>query len=221
MKIMEWWNSADIVSFMGTIAQILTAIMGLVVLTLGIRSSQLQNRQQQINKLNIAQANTAAAEANEGLSKANERALELENKTAQAQLELQKIKDKQAPWVLTSDQETMFEQLIDKAEKGKIEIAYYLPDGERAGAFAKRLETIFKDAGYDMAPEISMVTNTSNPTGIHVFYRKDEDRNRAIEYMNIFKKMGLLCKYGKFDQNHVDLWPGMDNAVTITVYTKP
>ena len=221
MKIMEWWNSPDIVSLASTTAQILMAIMGIIVLTLGIRSSQLQNRQQQITERNIAQANATAAKANKGLAQAKERALELENQTAQAQLELKKLKDKEAPWVLTHEQEKILSQSLEKAEKGKIEIGYYLPDGKRAGAFARKLEIIFKNSGYDMAPEIVMVTNTSNPIGIDVRYRKDEDRNRAIEYKDIFKKIGLQCKYGKIGKNHVDLWPGLENAVTVTVYTKP
>ncbi|MHC1743547.1 MAG: hypothetical protein AB9873_11005 [Syntrophobacteraceae bacterium] len=165
--------------------------------------------------------NRKVQQAEQASAEANKRAAELENKTAQAQLELQKLKDKQAPWVLTSDQETMLKQLLENAKKGKIEMAYYLPDGERAGAFARKLETIFKDSGYDMAPEIAMVTNTSNPTGIYIFYRKDEDRNRTIEYTAILGKIGLLCKFEKIGKNHVDLWPGLDNAVTITVYNKP
>ncbi len=104
MRIMEWWNSPDSVSLAGTVAQILVALIGLVVLALGIRSSQLQNRQQQINELNIAEANAASAEANRGLEEAKLHAAELENKTAQAELELKRLQMSQAHVIEYSDE---------------------------------------------------------------------------------------------------------------------
>ena len=53
---MTWWNSPDTVSFASSVAQVLVALIGIAALVIGIRSSQLQNKQQQENLLNIATA---------------------------------------------------------------------------------------------------------------------------------------------------------------------
>ena len=151
----------------------------------------------------------------------DERIDELEKMTALAKQELHNIKVKDAPWEFTEKQETKLRGLLNNSKKGKIEIAYLQSDGERAGAFAQKLEKIFIETGYDMAPEISMVSNTTNPTGINIKYRKLEDRERSKQYAQIFQMVGLPCKFGKIGDKHIDLWRGLENAVTVTVYRKP
>ncbi|MBF0245307.1 MAG: hypothetical protein HQL31_08550 [Planctomycetes bacterium] len=46
-NFLNWWNSKDAISFASTTSQVAVALIGIIALVLGIRSSQLQDRQQQ------------------------------------------------------------------------------------------------------------------------------------------------------------------------------
>ena len=150
-NMMSWWSSPDAVSFASTCLQILVAMAGIGALILGIRSSQLQKGQEQQNLLNIAKANEEAAKANEEAAKANEeaakaneRAATLENQATTAQLELEKLKESQAPWVLTEEQKAKLNELLERAPKGKIEISFIISDAERVAGLARYLEHAFR-----------------------------------------------------------------------------
>ncbi len=75
MNFLNWWNSKDAISLASTTSQVAVALIGIIALVLGIRSSQLQDRQQQQNLLDITNAKKEVV-------KANERTQQLERGTA-------------------------------------------------------------------------------------------------------------------------------------------
>ena len=153
-------------------------------------------------------------------ARANERAANLENETINARLELERIKYKQAPWILTEKQMIKLKELLERAPKGKIEIAYILSDGGRVSGLARCIESIFRNAGYSMAPEIGMISNPSNPKGLKVLFREEKDRERSQIYANIFKSVGIPCEWGQTNlANPPD--PRFPDPVEIYVFSKP
>ena len=155
------------------------------------------------------------------LSAKDDQIQELRKQTAEAQRGVISVKENQAPWTLTSDQEKALRSLLAKAPKGKIEVTYLLSDGKRAGGLANTLEGTFRALGYDLAPEIGMVSNPRNPRGLIIKYRREQDRERAVVYCSIFNQVGLQCKWAKMGPNHVDLRAWLKEAVTVGVYMKP
>jgi hypothetical protein len=94
-----------------------------------------------------AKANAEAAKANEGLALANERAAALEKEAATAKLELEKLKERTKPWLLSDD---VRERLTDRIREIPIEHEIQigtLVNAEGAGNFAIQLRSIFRDAG--------------------------------------------------------------------------
>ena len=211
---MNWWNSADTVSFFCTISQVVVALAGIVALVLGIRTSHLQDEQQQQNFLNIAIAKKEA-------SKANERAASLEHETATARLELEKIKENRKPWEFSVDQKKKFNELLKQAPKGKIEISYIITDGERVSGMARYIEEAFRINSYTMGPEIGMISNPSNPTGIQVTFISDKNKERAIAYAEIFRSLGIPCTSVKRDLSRNPQDSRFLDPVSIRVFCKP
>jgi hypothetical protein len=211
---MTWWNSADSVSLAGTVSQIIVALAGIVALVLGIRLSQLQDAHDKETELHIVTAKRDAA-------KANERAASLENETANARLELERLKSAQHPWELSDAHWSKLQELLKGAPKGKIEVCYLLSDGVRVSGLARRIEAVFREHGFTMAPEIGMISNPANPKGIRITFIKEDDRARAMTYVDIFRALGIPCALSVRDIERIPQDVRFPDPVSITVLSKP
>ncbi|MBI1811397.1 MAG: hypothetical protein HY035_05040 [Nitrospirae bacterium] len=216
MKIMTWWNSPDFISLASTIAQILGAVVGIIIVTLGIRSSQLQDIEQQRSKLNIENSKVEAA-------RANERAAVLEKEAAVARLELEVLKEKQAPWIFSNEQRRLFKDSLKKSIKTKISLSYADSDLPRSADFAMSLRPIFQEAGYEVDSEIGLFMNAkATPLeGVLIEFRDEADREKSLQLVSAFLKVGIPCKWYKDKPDEAKLLPWLSGVITVSVGNKP
>ncbi len=112
-------------------------------------------------KAEVDKVNKNAALANQGLIKSNEHTATLEKQTeelkmqaaaseteaAAARLELEKIKEKQRPRMLTPEQITRFDSIVKTDMPEQITVTALISDTE-ALSFAEQIKLILQDAGY-------------------------------------------------------------------------
>jgi hypothetical protein len=148
---------------------------------------------------------------------------QLEKDAATAQLELERLKEKQTPWTLSKDQLNSLRDSLTRAPKGAIEVRYILSEAERAGKFAKTLATIFQQSGYDVYSEIGMFSNTSDPppVGLLLIFRSEQDRERALTYCKILNAISIPAECVMRNDADQQLDPWINKAVSIYVRNKP
>ena len=126
------------------------------------------------NELETTQAKRDSALANESSAKANERAANLEKEAAFARLELEQIKQKQEPRIITPEKRAEFLAYIQiTTERGKVAIASNAPDNETL-LFMQQLSALLLEAKYDVRkvglnmPNISMLAGRRQSIAVEV-----------------------------------------------------
>lgn len=158
----SWWNSLEIVSRISTISNFAIAFLGVWVFVISRRESTLTDRQTTEanltrdalisgNNLATEEAKRDAAKATEGLALANERAAKLEKEATTARLELEKIKERQAPRTINPAQEAA---ILSKLKGlARVHICFEIDTGsDDALAFANVIGNILAKAGYEPLP---------------------------------------------------------------------
>jgi hypothetical protein len=184
------------------------------------RAAQLENDAAKA-KEKTATLEVEAAKNKESVARLNERTAQAEARTVEAQLELNRIKENQAPWVFSADQKKKLIESLKKAPKGKIEVSYIISDGDRVSGMARYIEEAFRTNGYTMGPEIGMISNPSNPKGIQVVFISEEDEGRAKAYTEIFHSIGIPSTMTKRDLSRNTQDSRFLNPVEIRVFCKP
>jgi len=194
MKIMSWWNSPDAISFAGTVSQIAVALMGIIALVIGIRSSQLQDRQQQQNLVNIANAKNEAAKANERTQKLEHGTAVLKKEAAQAKLELEQLKIKTAPRVLTEYQRQFIINYLKTVRKRSVRVIA-LSNSQEVMAYAKDILSCLNEAGFiapsHTTPEqiVGITVHTVDNDALVVAYHSEaeihDDFTKENNYHNV------------------------------------
>lgn len=229
----EFWSTwSDRLSVAGLLLGGLVAIVAVIGWVSARKAGQLKDAAydvfRQESQQRVAEADAKAAEANSTAARANERASRLEVTAAQlrkeaedARLELEKLKAKQADWVLTAEQRAKLLSGLKAAPKGRIEISFTLGEAERAAKFAKVLAGVFCEAGYTLAPEIGMFSDHDAVAGVYLNYGADEDKERMLAYCQAFLDIGIVSKWYKRKQEDEAAMPWLKNTVCVTVRNKP
>ena len=201
MKVMSWWNSADAISFASTASQIAVALFGIIALIIGIRSSQLQDRQQQQNLVNIARANNEAAKANERTQQLEHGTAELMKEAAEAKLKLEKLKSETAPRLLTEIQKKSIIDYLKTAQKRPVRVIA-LSNSQEVISYAKDIRSCLNEGGFidptHSEPEviIGLSVRTDNNDPLVVAYHSEaevyKDFNKENDYHNILNAFRVL-----------------------------
>lgn len=119
--------------------------------------SRYANTRVSQNELKTEEAKRDAAKANEGLAQSNERAALLERETATARLELEKIKERTAPRMITPAQELV---ILSKLEGlSPVHICFEIDTGsDDALAFTNSIGNVLAKAGYVTLPSCRPMT---------------------------------------------------------------
>jgi hypothetical protein len=166
IKVMSWWNSADAISFASTTSQVALAILGIIVLILGFRSSQLRDRQQQLTKL-----------------------------------ELEQLKIKTAPRVITENQKKSIIDYLKTARKRPVRVIV-LSNSQEVMAYAKDIRSCLNESGFidpsHSAPEqiIGIAVHTDKNDSFVIAYHSEaevyKDFNKENDYHNILNAFRML-----------------------------
>ncbi len=201
MKFINWWNSKDAISFASTTSQVAVALIGIIALILGIRSSQLQSRQQQQNLFDIANANKEAAKANERTQQLESGTAALEQESSRAKLELENLKQNTAPRKLLDSQKQSIIDYLKTARKRSVRVIS-LSNSQEAIAYAKDIRSCLNDAGFtdpnNPAPEqiTGLTVHTENNNSLVVAYSSEaevyEDFSKENDYHNILNAFRTL-----------------------------
>lgn len=201
MKVMSWWNSADAIAFATTASQIAVALLGIIALIFGIRSSQLQDRQQQQNLLNIASANKEAAQANERTQQLEYGTALLKKEAAQAKLELEQLKSQTAPRVLSENQKKSIIDFLKTVRKRPVRVIA-LSNSQEVMAYAKDIRICLNDSGFvdptHPAPEqiTGITVHTDKNDSLVVAYHSEaevyKDFDKENDYHNILNAFRVL-----------------------------
>ena len=180
MNILNWWNSKDAISFASTISQVAVALIGIIALILGIRSSQLQDRQQQQSILDIANAKKEAANANQRTQELERGTATLTKEAWQAKLELEQLKQNTAPRTLIGSQKQAIINYLKAAPKRPTRVIS-LSNSQEAMAYAKDIRTCLDEAGFadphNSAPEriVGLTVNTEGNNSLVVAYHSEAE----------------------------------------------
>ena len=220
-----WSKGSDLLAVTGLAFGGFVAVVAIIGWVFSWKAGTLKeaelNRFKLESKVSIANADSKAAEANRIAAKANERAASLEKEAADARLELEKLKEKQAEWSLSDEQRTILFTRLNAATKGKIDISYTVAEAERAAKFAKVLEGIFKESGYDLFPEIGMFGSSDNVEGVYLSFDRDDDKSRMLEYCQAFLDAGIPAKWFKRPSEGPRSEPWRDEYVDVLIKNKP
>ncbi len=217
-KFMISSNSANLIYSISGVILAIGAVMTLLgtigaIWSGGVRD-QYSNERTAANEALTAQANADAA-------KASEKAALLEMQASAARLELEKLKEKQADWILSDSQRVRLITDLKNAPKGKVEISYTLAEAERAGKFAKVLEGIFREADIPLEQEIGTFGALGAVVGIYINYGSDSDRDRALAYCQAFLNIGIVSKWYKRKPDDETFMPWLVNTVCVEVRNRP
>lgn len=128
---------------------------------------------------------------------------------------------KQADWELSGNQREKLIAALRTAPKGKVEIEYILSEAERAVKFAKLLETLFRETGYELYPEIGMFSSPDYAPGIYLVFNEDKDKERALAYCQAFLDIGITSKWIKRKPSDAAVMPWTADTVSVMVRQKP
>lgn len=163
--------------FVGVVATFLVVWMG--------------NVKEDYLRRDIALGNDEAAKAKESASKANERTAALENETAQAKLETERIKAI-VQWRELPKEATDKLRIALAKHPAAAQIQYVANDPE-AFAFALRVTTAFKKAGWQAA-----MFSISHPTMLMVgLFIADEKQPETSNVKSAFREAGIAFAEGR------------------------
>jgi len=197
---LEWWSNWS--DRLGIAAVIFGAVLA-VVTALGwgfswksgkLKDAALEKYKADSNErissanADAAEANKMAAQANERAAQANERAAALEKEAAVARLELEKIKERQAPRAITSAQESTILAALGDGDRSGVHICFEIDTGaDDADEFGNAVGRVLARAGYRVLPMARPMTgNVSRDITI-----SPTESPEAVKLVDAFKQAGL------------------------------
>jgi hypothetical protein len=151
--------------------------------------------------VDIARANNEAAKANERAQQLEYGTAVLKKETAQAKLELEQLKNKTAPRVLTENQKESIIDYLKTARKRPVRVIA-LSNNQEVMAYAKDIRSCLNESGFidpfHSAPEqiTGIAVHTDKNESLVVAYHSEaevyKDFNKENDYHNILNAFRVL-----------------------------